>query len=193
VGPCRDPVEVSGPRPTLRTDAADRDWGTMTTYAYRTDTGEVLAVWETGNGACAARVTQVADTEHGMGLAAALSALSEVVWRIYTHPPTSEGDPTETNTPAWRRQHAREALERLPPRAWNAPAEVQLVAVGQEHRGDLAAAWHLGGESGAPADEPADVRQPWCSGVAEGGHRRGGPPGATVEAPVHPAARTEPS
>ncbi len=34
--------------------------GALTTYAYRNDTVEVVAVWDTGNGACSARVTRVA-------------------------------------------------------------------------------------------------------------------------------------
>ena len=84
----------------------------MTTYAYRVDTDEVLATWDTGAGACASLVTTVSDQESGMRLVA-LTSLSEASWDIYTRPPTSEGDPEEANTAAWRQQHARAALDRL--------------------------------------------------------------------------------
>lgn len=86
----------------------------MTTYAYRTDTAELLAAWDTGQGACATAVTTVADAEQGMRLAAALTNLSETAWGLYTAPPTARGNFEEVNTSAWRDQHALEGLERLP-------------------------------------------------------------------------------
>ena len=83
--------------------------GAVTRYAIDEARGELIAMWETGYGAVAARVAplpgDVPDREQ-QALATELSGLSQALWRCYTHP-ASAADSHEVNSEGWRREHTR--------------------------------------------------------------------------------------
>jgi hypothetical protein len=84
----------------------------VTRYAIDEERGLLLASWSTGTGDTAAVVAELpprADKAAGLRLAAALSELSDVLWRCYTHP-ASATLTTEPNTEGWRRDLTRKAF-----------------------------------------------------------------------------------
>ncbi|MBB5958651.1 hypothetical protein FHS29_005259 [Saccharothrix tamanrassetensis] len=84
----------------------------MTLYAYDETGRALIAVWETGIGRSACTVAEVGrtvDQDDVMRLVAALSTLSRLAWRTYTHP-ASAADSMEPNSEGWRRQGERDAF-----------------------------------------------------------------------------------
>ncbi|MGW7441936.1 Voldacs domain-containing protein [Kitasatospora sp. NPDC054795] len=81
----------------------------MTRYSIDPDRRELIAAWGTGEGDLATRVASLpagADTSDLLGLARALSHLSEAAWRTYTHPASAAGS-LEPNSEGWRREQER--------------------------------------------------------------------------------------
>ncbi|MFE9748227.1 hypothetical protein ACFYOT_25255 [Saccharothrix saharensis] len=84
----------------------------MTIYAYDEARRVLIGLWETGNGHVAREIAETSDEPDAadlLGLAAALTSLSHVVWRTYTLP-ASAADGMEPNGEAWRRQGERDAF-----------------------------------------------------------------------------------
>ncbi|GAA0547757.1 hypothetical protein GCM10010172_31970 [Paractinoplanes ferrugineus] len=86
----------------------------MTNYAIDEDTGTLLRIWPTGRGQRAAVVGALpaAAREDRLRLAAALTSLSEALWRCYTHPGLATDDP-DGNGEGWRREQSREVFSQL--------------------------------------------------------------------------------
>ncbi|MFB8201725.1 hypothetical protein [Kitasatospora purpeofusca] len=91
----------------------------MTRYSIDPDRHELIATWGTGEGDLATRVATLpaeAGTSVLLGLARALSLLSEAAWRTYTHPASAAGS-QEPNSEGWRRERERghfgEALDAI--------------------------------------------------------------------------------
>lgn len=87
----------------------------MTIYAVDEDTGTLLRIWPTGRGQRAAVVSTLPDTavlEGRLRLAAALTSLSEALWRCYTHPGLATDD-RESNGEGWRREQSREVFPQV--------------------------------------------------------------------------------
>ncbi|MEV4708775.1 hypothetical protein [Actinoplanes sp. NPDC049316] len=87
----------------------------MTNYAVDEDTGTVLRIWPTGRGQRAAVVGALPATavaEDRLRLAAALTSLSEALWRCYTHPGLATDD-RDGNGEGWRREQSREVFSQL--------------------------------------------------------------------------------
>jgi hypothetical protein len=81
----------------------------MTRYAVDETRDELIATWETGYGAVAARVAPLPESiarRHRLAVAAELSGLSEVLWRCYTHPASAAAS-LDVNTEGWRREQTR--------------------------------------------------------------------------------------
>ncbi|MFG1926354.1 hypothetical protein [Cryptosporangium sp. NPDC048952] len=79
----------------------------MTRYALNTDRGELIAVWDTGDGPIFHSVaTSTTLTTTDLGLAAELTTLSAGLWRAYTHP-AGAASSLAKNTEGWRRQQHR--------------------------------------------------------------------------------------
>ncbi|MFE4520376.1 hypothetical protein ACFRMQ_40220 [Kitasatospora sp. NPDC056783] len=81
----------------------------MTRYSIDPDRRELIATWGTGEGDLATRVASLpagAGTSVLLGLARALSHLSEAAWRTYTHPASAAGS-LEPNSEGWRREQER--------------------------------------------------------------------------------------
>jgi hypothetical protein len=84
----------------------------VTRYAIDETRNELIATWETGYGAMAVAVAQVAAAvprRQRLALAAELSALSQALWHCYTHP-ASAADGLEVNTEGWRREQTRQGF-----------------------------------------------------------------------------------
>lgn len=89
----------------------------MTRYAVDEERGLLLASWSTGSGNAAhvlAELPSGTDADAGLRLAKELSALSEALWRCYTHP-VSVAFSLEPNTTGWRREGNREAFAKVLP------------------------------------------------------------------------------
>lgn len=87
----------------------------MTYYAVDEDTGTLLRIWPTGRGQRAAVVGTLpasAVVEDRLQLAAALTSLSEELWRCYTHPGLATDD-RDGNGEGWRREQSREVFPQL--------------------------------------------------------------------------------
>ncbi|UQU67342.1 hypothetical protein COUCH_14205 [Couchioplanes caeruleus] len=87
----------------------------MTNYAIDEDTGTLLRIWPTGRGQCAAVVCTLpaaAAVDDWLRLAAALTSLSDALWRCYTHPGLSTDD-RDGNGEGWRREQSRESFSQL--------------------------------------------------------------------------------
>lgn len=85
----------------------------MTFYAYDESRRALVVTWDTGIGQIASTIAEVrqgADRDDMLLLVAALSTLSRMVWRTYTHP-VSAAASEETNSEGWRRQGERDAFE----------------------------------------------------------------------------------
>ena len=84
----------------------------MTQYAYDEARRALICTWDTGVGLVAHTVADVpesASLDDALRLAAALSGLSRVVWRTYTHPVSAAGS-VEPNTEGWCREGERDAF-----------------------------------------------------------------------------------
>jgi hypothetical protein len=84
----------------------------MTQYAYDEARRMLIATWHTGVGQVArsvAEVPQVGVGDDVLGLANALTQLSRLAWRTYTHPASAAAS-VETNSEGWRRQGERDAF-----------------------------------------------------------------------------------
>ncbi|WP_328954435.1 hypothetical protein [Kitasatospora purpeofusca] len=81
----------------------------MTRYSIDPDRHELIATWGTGEGDLATRVASL-PAEAGasvlLGLARALSLLSDAAWRTYTHPASAAAS-QEPDTEGWRRDEER--------------------------------------------------------------------------------------
>jgi hypothetical protein len=85
-------------------------------YAYDEQQRSLLAVWGTGSGHRALQVLSAPETvkdEEIQHLVQAMSALSEAMWRTYTHPPEPAGS-LEANTEGRRRTETRSVLPQVP-------------------------------------------------------------------------------
>jgi len=85
----------------------------LTRYAVDEDSDTLVRTWAVGHGTRAAIVATLpsaAGSPQRLALAAALSELSEALWRCYTHP-ASAAPSTEVNTEGWRRQQSRDGFE----------------------------------------------------------------------------------
>ena len=85
----------------------------LTGYAVDEDSDTLVRTWAVGHGTRAAIVATLpsaAGSPQRLALAAALSELSEALWRCYTHP-ASAAPSTEVNTEGWRRQQSRDGFE----------------------------------------------------------------------------------
>lgn len=118
-----DPASGDG-GPTSKTDLARhraptglmRQDGGMTLYAYDEARRALIATWDTGVGLAARTVAEVPQDSSGddaLGLADALTALSRLAWRTYTHPVSAAGS-VELNSEGWRRQGERDAFAGVP-------------------------------------------------------------------------------
>ncbi|WP_433832909.1 hypothetical protein ACQP2E_17380 [Actinoplanes sp. CA-015351] len=84
----------------------------MTSYAVDDENNTLIRTWATGNGHRAAIVAALpgpAASSQRMHLAAAMSNLSEALWRCYTHPASAAGS-LDVNTEGWRRQQTRDGF-----------------------------------------------------------------------------------
>ncbi|AHH98670.1 hypothetical protein [Kutzneria albida] len=84
----------------------------MTVYAYDEARCVLVAAWDTGIGLTAstiAKLPHASDRDEVLRLAAALTTLSRVVWRTYTHP-VSAAESVELDSEGWRRQGERDAF-----------------------------------------------------------------------------------
>lgn len=83
----------------------------MTSYAVDQDNTTLLRIWTTGRGQRASVLGTFPDSaaEQQLQLAATLTALSEALWRCYTHP-ASATDDQQVNGEGWRRRQTREAF-----------------------------------------------------------------------------------
>jgi hypothetical protein len=89
----------------------------VTRYAVDQARRLLLASWSTGTGDTASVVAELppgTDPAASLRLAAALSELSEVLWRCYTHP-ASATLTLEPNTEGWRRDLTRKAFAEVLP------------------------------------------------------------------------------
>lgn len=89
----------------------------MTRYAVDKERGLLLASWSTGSGDAACVVAElppVTDGDASLLLAEKLSALSQALWRCYTHPASAVLS-LEPNTTGWRREGNREAFAKVLP------------------------------------------------------------------------------
>ena len=89
----------------------------MTRYAVDEERRLLLASWNTGLGDAAHLVAELplaADQAAALQLASELSALSQALWRCYTHP-ASAAPSLEPNTTGWRRESNREAFAKVLP------------------------------------------------------------------------------
>jgi len=94
----------------------------VTIYSHAPERRALVATWTTGLGHVTADVAEVEGSEGAAAaLADALTGLSRVLWRTYTHPAAAAGDPEEPNTEAWRRAAERSAFDRVG-EAMRAPA-----------------------------------------------------------------------
>ncbi|MFF2546291.1 hypothetical protein ACFVUY_27525 [Kitasatospora sp. NPDC058063] len=87
----------------------------MTRYSIDPDRHELIATWGTGEGDLATRVASLpteAETSVLLGLARALSHLSDAAWRTYTHPASAAGS-LEPNTEGWRREQERDTFSEV--------------------------------------------------------------------------------
>lgn len=103
----------------------------MTEYALDPARHALVAVWSPGLGNVAETVATVPGAvadDQGFRLAEALTILSRVLWRTYTHP-ASAADSLEINTEGWRRQLERDAFTEVVPaiRKPNLPQGGMLV------------------------------------------------------------------
>jgi hypothetical protein len=83
----------------------------VTSYAVDEDAITLLRTWPTGRGQRAAVVSKLPATaavDDQLRLVAALTSLSEALWRCYTHP-GSAADDQGVNGEGWRREQTREA------------------------------------------------------------------------------------
>ncbi|MEU4117753.1 hypothetical protein AB0F71_25060 [Kitasatospora sp. NPDC028055] len=81
----------------------------FTRYSIDPARHELIATWGTGEGDLATRTASLpaeAETSVLLGLARALTQLSEAAWRTYTHPASAAGS-LEPNTEGWRREEER--------------------------------------------------------------------------------------
>ncbi|MER5640290.1 hypothetical protein ABT095_25510 [Kitasatospora sp. NPDC002227] len=84
----------------------------MTRYSVDLHRRELIASWGTGEGDLATRVTVLPDdagTSTLLGLARALTQLSDAAWRTYTHP-ASAAPSLEPNSEGWQREEERKAF-----------------------------------------------------------------------------------
>ncbi|SEB47796.1 hypothetical protein SAMN04489727_2061 [Amycolatopsis tolypomycina] len=91
----------------------------MTHYAVELDRGALLAAWPTGRGELATTVAELPTRDPDatgdlLDLASALTWLSDVLWRCYTHPASSALS-VEPNSEGWRRQQNRDAFPEVVP------------------------------------------------------------------------------
>ncbi|MFC5180466.1 hypothetical protein [Actinomadura harenae] len=88
----------------------------MTLYAYDEQGRSLLAVWGSGTGHRTAQIASVPETVEeasARSLAQAMSALSDAMWRTYTHPPEAAKS-LEENTEGWRRAQTQALLPKVP-------------------------------------------------------------------------------
>jgi hypothetical protein len=86
----------------------------VTCYAVDDDSNTLVRTWPVGHGQRAAIVATLPDSAEPaerLALSAALSGLSDALWRCYTHP-ASAAPSVEDNTEGWRRQQTREGFHR---------------------------------------------------------------------------------
>jgi hypothetical protein len=92
--------------------SASIEEGDVTRYAVDEENEMLVRIWSTGRGDWAAVVIVLPagiDVERLQSLAAALTGLSQQLWRCYTHPPNVDPD-TDVNTQDWRRQQTRDTF-----------------------------------------------------------------------------------
>jgi hypothetical protein len=85
----------------------------VTVYAFDESRRAVVAAWRCGVGSMAETVATLPESvsmDTGLALVEALSALSEQVWRSYTHP-ASAAESWAENSEGWRREQERRAFE----------------------------------------------------------------------------------
>ncbi|MFJ2779748.1 Voldacs domain-containing protein [Kitasatospora sp. NPDC087315] len=88
----------------------------MTRYSIDPERHELIATWGTGEGGLATRIGVLpagTGTSALLGLARALTQLSEAAWRTYTHP-ASAASSQEPNSEGWRRSEERKAFDEVP-------------------------------------------------------------------------------
>lgn len=84
----------------------------MTRYSIDPARHELIGTWGTGEGDLATRIAALpaeVGTSALLGLARALTQLSDALWRTYTHPASAAGS-LEPNTEGWRREQERQAF-----------------------------------------------------------------------------------
>ncbi|MEU6860908.1 hypothetical protein AB0B28_18785 [Glycomyces sp. NPDC046736] len=105
----------------------------MTEYAVDPEDRTIIAVWDSGLGKTAKKVTRVSEAvsdDDALCVADDLSTLSRVLWRCYTHP-ASAAESMEPNSEGWRRSMSRKEFETVISsiRKPNLPAENGLLIV----------------------------------------------------------------
>ncbi|MFF2749389.1 hypothetical protein ACFVVA_28070 [Kitasatospora sp. NPDC058048] len=88
----------------------------MTRYCIDPGRHELIATWGTGEGDIATPVAAVpagTDAAVLLGLARALTHLSEAAWRTYTHPASAAAS-TDPNSEGWRREEERKSFDEVP-------------------------------------------------------------------------------
>ncbi|MFJ3217406.1 hypothetical protein ACIPLC_15970 [Kitasatospora sp. NPDC086801] len=88
----------------------------MTRYSVDPERHELIATWGTGEGDLSTRIAALpakAETSTLLGLARALTHLSETAWRTYTHPASAAAS-MEPNSEGWRRAEERKAFDEVP-------------------------------------------------------------------------------
>ncbi|MFJ6137802.1 Voldacs domain-containing protein [Kitasatospora sp. NPDC092286] len=88
----------------------------MTRYSIDPERHELIATWGTGEGGLATRIGVLpagTGTSVLLGLARALTQLSEAAWRTYTHP-ASAASSQDPNSEGWRRSEERKAFDEVP-------------------------------------------------------------------------------
>lgn len=84
----------------------------MTLYAYDETRHALTATWDTGLGHRCTTITtlpEATEAKRALNLAYALTTLSRLAWRTYTHP-ASAAPSLEPNSEGWRRQEERDAF-----------------------------------------------------------------------------------
>lgn len=87
----------------------------MTRYNVDPERHELIATWGTGEGDLATRIAALptkAQLSTLLGLARALTHLSEAAWRTYTHP-ASAASSVEPNSEGWRREEERKSFDEV--------------------------------------------------------------------------------
>ncbi|MBW8705433.1 hypothetical protein MBT84_38105 [Streptomyces sp. MBT84] len=87
----------------------------MTRYCVDLVRHELIAAWGTGEGELSTRIAALpagSGTSLLLGLARALTQLSDAAWRTYTHPASAAGS-LEPNSEGWRREHERKRFSEV--------------------------------------------------------------------------------